>query len=191
MDPKVRQAALLAALKTTRGTEASWTVPVRRRAVRSTLVLGLQGAFVGGAALASGCAMQHGVPPVIMGDAPTADAAVAPDVPADPDVPMLADAPTDCDSHLGSLAITTPDPEGWGAQFTSEAARNDATTAACCHQMELDVRAAHARGEPTGWPPSDLAFACCDVVVFVHHLEPSSELGCTPWGPPCPPSMPA
>lgn len=183
MSPKVREAALLAALKTTRGGALERATPFRHRAIRSTLVLSLGGAFVG----AAGCAMQHGVPPVMVVDAPTTD--VAPDAPAEPDVPV-ADVPTDCDAHLASLAITTPDPEGWGAQFTDEAARNSATTAACCHQMELDVRDAHARGESTGWPPSDLSFACCDVVVFVQRLEPYSELGCTPWGPPCPPSMP-
>ena len=189
MDPQVHRRALLAALKTTKhALDASSN---KSALLRTTLALGLTGGFVGGFA---GCAMQHDNPPVFADAAPLADAPAAIDTGHDvpPDAPVAPDVPVACDAHLASLAITPESTGDWSpAQFTDEAERASAETATCCHQMELDVRAAREGGEAVEWPPSPLAMACCDVVVFVSHLEPYSELGCTPWGPPCPPEMPA
>jgi len=184
MDPQVHRRALLAALKTTKHGDVDGR-STKCALLRTTLALGLTGSFVG-------CAMQHGHPPVFADVAPLADAAVA-DAAAPIDVghavpPDAPVAPVACDAHLASLAITSASDWDWSpAQFTNEAERASAETATCCHQMELDVREAR---EVVEWPPTPLAMACCDVVVFVNHLEPYSELGCTPWGPPCPPEMP-
>lgn len=179
MRSDVRRAALAAALKTTRSAEPH--AALKSAVLRSSVALGLSGALLG-------CYDMHAA--LRASDAPPAtDVAVA-------DAPVLADAPADarvrpdaaelpCGELLPSLDITAPE-GGWGAQFTSEAARVDPTVGACCHELELAVRA----GERPVEPFTPLAFACCDVVVFQQNLEPYSELGCTPWGPPCPPEMP-
>jgi hypothetical protein len=185
MDPQVHRRALLAALKTTKHAEIE-RGSRKGALLRTTLALGLTGGFVG-------CAMQHDNPPMFEDAARLADASAAIDAGHEitPDAPIAPDVPFGCEEHLASLEITTSGEPGWSpAQFTHEADRVSAETSSCCHQMELDVRAAHERGERTEWPPAPLAMACCEVVVFVAHLESSSELGCTPWGPPCPPEMP-
>jgi hypothetical protein len=190
MDPLTRRLALLAAKKT-----ASPSVRIdpafgtrhagQRAAVRSALVLGLTGGLLGG------CALSHAAPLASVTDAGTRGApdvaSATPD--AGPDVMVHppdagSDAPLTCESLLASLEITPP---GEGQTF-SETARLDPSVGACCHQWEIDVSEGRVAGE--GWPPSALAMACCDVVVFAQHLETSSILGCTPWGPPCPPEMP-
>ena len=177
MRADVRRAALSAALKTTRSVGGARAAS-KSAVLRSGVALGLSGALLG-------CYDMHARTPAT--DAPVAIA---------DDAPMLADVPPDapvrldvgelpCGVLLTSLEITAPE-DGWGARFTSEVARLDPTVGACCHELELAVRAGDRLVEPF----TPLAFACCDVVVFQQNLEPYSELGCTPWGPPCPPEMP-
>lgn len=179
MRSDVRRAVLAAALKATLSAEPRRAL--KSAVLRRSVALGLSGALLG-------CYDMHAA--LRAPDAPAAtDVTVA-------DAPVLADVPPDapvrldvgelpCGELLPSLDITAPE-DGWGAQFTSETARVDPTVGACCHELELAVRA----GERPVEPFTPLAFACCDVVVFQQRLEPYSELGCTPWGPPCPPEMP-
>jgi hypothetical protein len=178
MRSDVRRAALMAALKTTRSV-AETRAALKSAVLRSGVALGLSGTLLGG------CYEMHGVPPRVV--PPPPDAAALPDVVVVADAPVRPDSPPidlPCDELLPSLEITAPE-GGWGAQFTSEVARLDPTVGACCHELELAARA----GTPVVEPFTPLAFACCDVVVFQQNLEPYSELGCTPWGPPCPPEM--
>ena len=159
MDERIRRAALRAAMKT-------------------AIIVSL-----------SGCYDMHSRPtrvPITDAGRVERDAAVAVvvDAPTAPDVPPLA-----CDEHLAMLAITNPTPPddrwAWGAQFTDEATRLDPLTGACC--MELEVAADMGTLDPSVGSP--LRMACCDVVVNTQNLVSSSSLGCTPWGPPCPPEM--
>jgi hypothetical protein len=169
MDPMARRVGLLAALKTTRSFEGRGA---RDQVLRGSVARGLSGALLGG------CYDLHsgGSP---LDAASASDAAVA-----------LADAPPDatplaCDALLSGLAIASSE-SGFVAHFESAEARHDPQVGACCHALELAVRA----GERPVEPFTPLALACCDVVVFEQSLETYSELGCTPWGPPCPPEMP-
>ncbi len=186
---EVRRAALSAALKTTRSQGRGALVD---RAVRGVGVVGVGvglgvvglGGVGAGGALISGCYEVH--------DASITDAArVDATLPHD-DAALFVDASRDqgaplaCDELLDGLAITAHE-GGFVAEFTSAEARVDPAVGACCHELELAARA----GEPTVEPFTPLALACCDVVVFEQSLETYSQLGCTPWGPPCPPEMPA
>jgi hypothetical protein len=167
MEPSIRRAALRAAQKT-------------------AIVLALAGASLG-----SGCAASHerglDVAPVVDAappepDAatvwPETDAAVAPDADAAPPIP------DDCDERLASLELSGTE-DTWTTRFASDEARADPATGACCMELE---RAAEAGTPDVAFTP--LAMACCDVIVAVQHLQPFSNLGCTPWGPPCPPEAP-
>lgn len=165
MDPNVRRAALRAAAKT-------------------AIALSLSGAT-----LFAGCSSSHG--PSTMTPEPDAASVVAEEdaaVMAEPDAAVvMPDAATTpaCEEHLASLAIST-DSEAWPpSRFTSDEDRNDPRTGACC--LEL-----HTRAETSGTADIDpaIGMACCDVVVFAQELAPVSNLGCTPWGPPCPPEAP-
>ncbi len=140
----------------------------------------------------SGCYAMHGrplAPGADAGAAVSADASLAGDTP-----PAPLDAgppPLPCADLLPSLAITLPEPPGdswaWGAHFTEERARLDPTVGGCC--MELEEAA--SAGTPLVETGAPLAMACCDVITSAQMLVPFSSLGCTPWGPPCPPEMPA
>ena len=95
-----------------------------------------------------------------------------------------------CAELLDRLAISIPEPPSddrwaWGAQFSDESARNDAQVGACC--LVLDNASATETPLVTSGAP--LAMACCDVIVSVQRIVGSSDLGCTPWGPSCPPEM--
>jgi len=100
-----------------------------------------------------------------------------------------AGAPS-CAALLDRLAISLPEPPpddswAWGAHFSEPSARNDAQVGACCMELEAASRTETPLvtiGEP-------LAMACCDVIVNTQNLVGSSSLGCTPWGPSCPPEM--
>lgn len=166
MRTDVRQAALAAALKTTRSVVGGHGA-LKSAVLRSGVAVGLTGALLG-------CYDMHAHVP--QPDAAVADTSLA-DTP--PDAP-----PPECDALLAGLDITVS--ESWGAEFTSAAAQRDPAVGACCHELELAARG----GTPIVEPFTPLAFACCDVVVFEQSLETYSELGCTPWGPPCPPEMP-
>lgn len=140
----------------------------------------------------SGCYDMHGRPlpaptadagaPIVADAAPTADAPTL--------VPDAGAPPLPCGELLPSLAITLPEPVdgawAWGAHFTDERARLDATVGGCC--MELEEAA--SVGAPLVETGAPLAMACCDVITSAQMLVPFSSLGCTPWGPPCPPEMP-
>ena len=96
-----------------------------------------------------------------------------------------------CSDLLGGLALTVPPPRGrwsWDAQFTDERARLDARVGACCLQLDADVAVSETPGDPI-FPGAPLAMACCDVITTTQHLVSSASLGCTPWGPACPPEM--
>jgi len=95
-----------------------------------------------------------------------------------------------CAELLDRLAIhvpETPTDDGWawGAQFSDESARNDARVGACCMELEN----ASETDTPLVRSGEPLAMACCDVIVNTQNLVGSSSLGCTPWGPSCPPEM--
>jgi hypothetical protein len=168
MDPRIRRAAL-------------------RYAAKTAIVVSL-----------SGCYDSHGRPPraVALVDAAVArtDAPVWADVPPPDAPPSLPDVgPVECEPLLASLAITDPDPMEdrwhWGATFTDPAVHTDPAVGECCLAMEI-----RASEDPVGGAVdigSPLAMACCEVIVGDQHLVSSSSLGCTPWGPPCPPEMPA
>jgi hypothetical protein len=166
MDPNVRRAALRAAQKT-------------------AIILSLAGA-----GLYAGCSASHEPEMPAMDASPhEPDAMVVvpePDatVPVEPDS-GLPPTPDDCDERLASLELVGIEDE-WTTRFASDEARNDPTTGACCLELEHAVR----EGTVTDVAFTPLGMACCDVVVFVQHLEPYSDLGCTPWGPPCPPEAP-
>ena len=122
--------------------------------------------------------------PATDGGRPLGDASHVAHADVPPDVPPLP-----CRDHLARLAITDPSEPGgtwaWGAHFTDEAARLDPHTGACC--LELDVAASAGTLDPSVESP--LAMACCDVITSAQMLVSFSSLGCTPWGPPCPPEM--
>jgi hypothetical protein len=170
MRDDVRRAALAAALKTIRSVASPPRVLRRAGAA-----LGLGGALLG-------CSDLHGGDPRAMSDAAVPDAPLA-EVASDAAAPDALASP--CDELLAGLRILD-DGTGFGAQFADVEARLDPAVGGCCHALDAAVRA----GERPVEPFSPLALACCDVVVFAQGLEPFSELGCTPWGPPCPPSMP-
>lgn len=134
----------------------------------------------------SGCYDMHGRAPLV----PASDAGG----PLGADAPLVADAPPPrplpCGELLPSLEITSPEPVdetwAWGSHFADERARLDPTVGACCMELEEAV----AAGVPAVDVGAPLAMACCDVIVSAQGLVPFSNLGCTPWGPPCPPEMP-
>lgn len=181
MDPRIRRAALRYAAKTAIGQSP------KLRSIRLCLIV----------VSLSGCYDSYGREPrvtpvdaaVVRTDAPVWADAPPPDAPpARPDV-----GPVACDSLLASLAITEPMPTEehwhWGATFTDPAVHLDPAVGECC--VGMDTVAGEWDG--TGTPPETgtaLAMACCEVIVSDQHLVPFSNLGCTPWGPPCPPEMP-
>ena len=91
-----------------------------------------------------------------------------------------------CDAHLGGLAtidkdqLAADDPlkarmDVYGKVFANVADRTAPRTTECCTE-ELT----------TNGSSSKLRWECCSA------LEPNAQAAaCTPWGPPCPPEMPA
>lgn len=91
-----------------------------------------------------------------------------------------------CDAYLGGLATVEKDklPAGdplkermdvYGNVFANVAERTAARTKECCTE-EL---AAHSSSSKLRWE-------CCSALD-----ANSNAMACTPWGPPCPPEMPA
>jgi len=139
----------------------------------------------------SGCALSHvreeRAPRAGSGAARDAATAIA-DAGHDAGRDAGADAArSSCEEHLGALAIVASE-SGWGNQFADEGARSDPFTGDCC--MEIESQTTIGTGGLPEGVSTELAMACCDTLVFVQHRESSSNLGCTPWGPPCPPEMP-
>lgn len=91
-----------------------------------------------------------------------------------------------CDAYLGGLAtvekdkLASDDPlkqrmDVYGKVFANVAERSAPRTTECCNE-EL---AAHGSSSKLRWE-------CCSA------LDPNAQaMACTPWGPPCPPEMPA
>jgi hypothetical protein len=138
----------------------------------------------------SGCYEMHLRPVpvalVVDGGGPREDAQMFVDE-GPPPAPDLGERA--CAELLGGLALTVPEPTGsswsWGAQFTDERARFDPRVGACCVEVEEAVHA----DPPLASVGSPLAMACCAVIVDTQRLVSSSSLGCTPWGPACPPEI--
>lgn len=167
MDPFVRRAALRAAQKT-------------------AIILSLAGASVG-----VGCAASHERDLIAMRPMPeTVDATVAvPDAAPEVDASAPSEdarvvAPADCEERLAALELTGTE-DVWTTRFANESDRNDPIVGACC--MEEEQLAAEGASDVVFQP---IGMACCDVIVYAQHLQPYSNLGCTPWGPPCPPEAP-
>jgi len=165
MDPNVRRAALRAAQKT-------------------AIILSLAGA-----SLYAGCSASHEPEMPAMDASPHEPDAMVVVPEPDATVPVEPDSgppptPEDCDERLASLELTGTE-DIWTTRFASGEARNDPATGACC--MELENAVAEGTSDAAFTP---LGMACCEVVVGVQHLVPFSNLGCTPWGPPCPPEAP-
>ena len=110
--------------------------------------------------------------------APPSNAATGPDP---------APAAATCEAHLASLAVVkagelaADDPlhdrnDVFGEVFADVAARHDAHTQQCCTEVLGDVDAA---SKPYRWE-------CCSALASVGTAQP---FACTPWGPPCPPTM--
>ena len=91
-----------------------------------------------------------------------------------------------CDAYLGSLAtvekdkLAADDPlkgrmDVYGKVFANVAERSAPRTTECCNE-ELATNGASSKPR----------WECCSA------LEPNTQaMACTPWGPPCPPEMPA
>lgn len=91
-----------------------------------------------------------------------------------------------CDAHLAGLAtiekdkLAADDPlkgrmDVYGKVFASVADRTSPRTQECCNE-ELTTNGTNSK----------LRWECCSAV------EPNTQaMACTPWGPPCPPEMPA
>lgn len=102
----------------------------------------------------------------------------------EPDVPPVAEP--SCAEYLASLETVDQVPEGdplhgqldvYGA-FADVEARSSARTRECCTEQLV----AGGSGAAQRWE-------CCSALGDVPEgAEPSA---CTPWGPPCPPEMPA
>jgi hypothetical protein len=91
-----------------------------------------------------------------------------------------------CDAHLGALAtiekdkLAADDPlkarmDVYGKVFANVGERTSPRTQECCTE-HLDK----------GGSSSALRWECCSALP-----ETASPSACTPWGPPCPPEMPA
>lgn len=91
-----------------------------------------------------------------------------------------------CDAHLAGLAKTDRDKlaaddplkermDVYGQVFADVGERTSARTQECCHE-ELTANGAS----------SALRWECCSALP-----RGSEAMACTPWGPPCPPEMPA
>ena len=164
MDTNIRKAALRAAAKT-------------------AIALSLSGATLG----LSACTSSHTPPTSDAAMVELADAAVVELADAalhDAAVPRPDAASPECDALLGSLELIGTE-DFWTTRFASEEAKRDVRTGECC--MELEARAAETGTE--GIDPA-IGMACCEVIVSVQRLQSFSNLGCTPWGPPCPPEAP-
>ena len=111
---------------------------------------------------------QHATPPPSNTATPTGSAPVA----CKPYLAGLAQ------SHVADLPADDPlhgKPDIYGA-FTDIAARQSAQTQQCCaDELNAGVESAYR-------------WACCSAL---GHAPPNHLAACTPWGPPCPPEMPA
>lgn len=145
-----------------------------RAAAKTAIALSLTGGLTGA------CAELHH-PPASTLDAATSDAGSTSDAMSIADASASDSSVTECDRHLASLELIDSPHIIW--PMFNELDRSDPLTGSCC----LEVHERVTRDEPSG--VSDrLELACCDAIV-ARRLVSFSPLGCTPWGPPCPPEM--
>lgn len=136
---------------------------VRSAALRAAAKTAIALSLAGGTlAVLPGCSASHQPSP-----APVADAGAS-----------------GCDERLAALELIDGGELGT-TRFASDDARHDREVGDCC--AALDER---ARIEGMADIDPALGLACCDVVVFAQGRVSWSPLGCTPWGPPCPPEAP-
>jgi hypothetical protein len=153
---------------------------IRKAALRAAAKTAIAFSLTGG--LTGACAELHH-PPASTLDAATSDAASISDAMSIADASTSDSSVTECDGHLASLELIDS-PHVWPSPRFKEPDRSDPLTGSCC----LEVHERVTRREPSG-VSEGIEMACCDAIIYAQGLVSFSPLGCTAWGPPCPPEM--